>query len=99
MLSSADMDWLADIVAAADLPDPPATHTPAFIEPVPGDLYGLPTRPHVAACDQCGDECDALCPLCGAGLHTIEHTERHGLGECQGEDHWPEWATDPYSFF
>ena len=87
--------WIREIIAEASatldgdfrLPD---NHPDVYVP------KGVPTYPSVVVCDQCGDECDTACPFCWAGLHTIEHTERHALAQCEGEWNGPDWMLGQY---
>lgn len=49
-----------------------------------GLLHGVGQQAgeQVAYCDQCDLACEAVCPYCGAGLHSMEHTERHVDNDC-----------------
>lgn len=73
------MTWVFEYVEE-NIPDDP--------RPAVNRLGGMDIYPHIALCDQCDEECDAACDICGAGLHSLEHADRHGLGKCEGENHW-----------
>ncbi len=56
----------------------------------------LADEPFAALCDQCETRCDAFCAICGAGLHSTAHTDRHGRGECEGERNFARWVPEGY---